>query len=315
MKKIILTALCFVFATAGSASAISTSSLGKASNFNLFTLNSTADNILYSSDIQGSVAIAGNASFSNYGVASTLSGSNANLVVGGELTLNNAQVGVSESLGSIYTDDDAPSLTGATYGSIKSVSESGVDFTSAATYLTAASSQWGSLTDTNEVSNNDNALTLAGTGSSLEVVTLSISTLESAYSLTVSNVSSDATVLVNVTGKGMTEDGTSLGFSLSGIDASQILYNFVDADSLVFSSFYGSILAPSAAVTANGAQINGQVIADTFDGQAQLHNVTFAGDNLPAVPLPCSLWLLGGGLLGLVGLRRRKAEKKGLQPN
>lgn len=301
MKKTILTALCLLFAVAGSASAYSTNSLGVAGDYNLFTLNSNATNTLYSSDSEGSAAIAGSATLSSYSVASKISGSDAKFVVGGTLTMTDGQVGENGS-GSIYAD--GATLTRVTATS-KNVSQSDVDFGSAAAYLNSASSQWAKLADTGSAANNNNgALTLTGTmDSSLEVFTLDISDLENAYSLTVDKVNADATVLVNITGTGMSKDYSNISFDFYGIN-SMILYNFYEADSLTFGSIEGSVLAASAAVDFNSGNIDGQMIAASVNGQGEFHNVAFQG-NLSAVPLPCSLWLLGGGLLGLAGLRRR----------
>jgi hypothetical protein len=33
---------------------------------------------------------------------------------------------------------------------------------------------------------------------------------------------------------------------------------------------------------------------------------TTAGDNLPAIPIPAAVWLLGSGLIGLAAIARRK---------
>ena len=301
MKKIVVTTLCLVFAVAGSASAFSTNSLGVAGDYNLFTLNSTVANKLHDSDSEGSVAIAGSAEIHNYSVASVLSGSDAKFVVGGTLTMTNGQVGKDGS-GSIYSG--GATLTNVNPATSKNLSQSDVDFASAANYLTSASSQWARQAATGSVTGiNDGALTLTGTGSSLEVFNLNISDLENAYRLTVADVISNATVLVNIAGTGMSNDYSNIAFDFFGMN-SMILYNFYEAESLTFGSIEGSVLAASAVVNFNGGNIDGQMIADSIDAQGEFHNVAFQGD-LPAVPLPCSLWLLGGGLLCLSCLRRR----------
>ena len=303
MKKIVFTALCLFFLVTGSASASSINPLGFAGGYNLFTLNSTATNTLINSDSEGSVAIAGSAGIQSYSVASKLSGSDAKLVVGETLTMTNGQVGI-YGTGSIYADN--PSLTGVTATS-KSLSQSDVDFSSAATYLTSASSQWASLAATGSATDSDGgALTLTGTSSSLEVFNLDISDFEAAYSLTIAGVSSDATVLVNISGTSMSEDYSNISFDFYGTN-SMILYNFYEADSLSFGSIEGSVLAASAAVSFNNGNIDGQMIAASVDGQGEFHNVVFEGDLPAAVPLPCSLWLLGGGLFCLAGLHKKRA--------
>ena len=299
IRRISLPVLFLLFVAVGPASA---SMLGVAGDYNLFTFGD-AD---LTSDSQGSMAIGGYATLTNYSAASNLSGNNAKLVVRGTLSMSGGSVGTNGS-GVIYADN--PSLTGgATYASKQSFSNSGVDFDAAASYLFNASTNWRSLDDTGTTENNYGTITLQATDSGLNVFTISGSDLLNANSLNIF-MDDNSTVLVNVSGasSGFTNMGISINNSQDNLGfCNSIIYNFSEATNLDIQgiSIKGSVLAPNAVVSFNNGNINGQMIASSISGSGEYHNYAFAGTITP-VPLPASLWLMGAGLLGFVAIRRR----------
>jgi hypothetical protein len=53
----------------------------------------------------------------------------------------------------------------------------------------------------------------------------------------------------------------------------------------------------------SGVGVAGRTLDDlSWDGW---YNPGFAGEGTPSVPVPAAVWLLGSGLIGLVGIRRR----------
>ncbi|MGE4506877.1 MAG: choice-of-anchor A family protein, partial [Desulfovibrionaceae bacterium] len=70
---------------------------------------------------------------------------------------------------------------------------------------------------------------------------------------------------------------------------------------------WGSILAVNADVTAESGVIWGTTIASSWTGAMQQNHNPFTGD-IPATPIPGSVWLLGSGMLGLVGLNRLRRQ-------
>ena len=101
---------------------------------------------------------------------------------------------------------------------------------------------------------------------------------------------------------------SSTNFQNPTSDASELLWNFYNATTLDFGSeFGGSVLAPAATV-ANSSPIDGDLIANAFSGNGELHNYPFTGNLTFAIPEPASIALFGLGLAGLIAIRRRTSK-------
>jgi len=116
------------------------------------------------------------------------------------------------------------------------------------------------------------------------------------------------TIVVNVTCGG-TNCSISLPsstvFTSDTTYAADTIWNFYNASTLNFGSeFGGTVLAPDAAVT-DGSPIDGDLIANSFSGSANLTSYPFVGNLSFPAPEPASITLIGIGLVGLILARHR----------
>lgn len=85
------------------------------------------------------------------------------------------------------------------------------------------------------------------------------------------NIGANSTVLINVSGTTVRLDG---GMAINGVngggDSSKVLFNFHDATSFAVGNMDqgGSALAPTADYYGGGGVINGQLIVNSFTGDA-----------------------------------------------
>ena len=101
-----------------------------------------------------------------------------------------------------------------------------------------------------------------------------------------------STILINITGPAIQFGSYQIfrnGLTATRDDAHRILWNFPDA--LTWSNsttaIYGSVLAPFAAANTTYSQINGNIIFDSYSGNAKSHNELFTG----ALPEPTACLL------------------------
>jgi hypothetical protein len=119
-------------------------------------------------------------------------------------------------------------------------------------------------------------ITLSGADPDLNIFAVDGADLSAANTLRIV-VPQGSTVLVNVSGASVQMSG--FGILLEGVQSSHVLYNFCEATSLTMQgiSVEGTVLAPNAAVVFNNGQLNGTLVAASFEGNGETHDVLFAG--------------------------------------
>jgi choice-of-anchor A domain-containing protein len=268
----------------------------------------TMDNVLVfgnftssNSDTGGSLAAGGTVNLTNYTVANNpLDGIGTYSLVGGtDVIANNGQA----KSGSIY-DPIAGGITSFT-GTVVNSGPSPINFGTAQTSLVARSNQLAGLASTGSVSGTS-TLTLTGAIAGMNIFNVTASQLAGSVTVNIT-VPNGATAIINVAGTGAASTTTAQisfnGHTVNGdaTDASvrNLLFNYYQASSVTLSGgIIGSILAPNAAVTAGFTQFDGQLIAQSFNGNTEFHSFVFNGQ-LPSsgAPEPGTCLMTGLGLL------------------
>lgn len=256
------------------------SALGIASDYNVFVFG----DMNQSSDAEGRVAVGGNATFTNFGIADRLAGSGGSdtrLVVGGDLTYNGGQIFGGNALvgGSVNTPvyfNCAPNC-GVKQGSL-------IDFAALQQELSALSQGLGSLTPTGTAEHKWGGIHLTGDSSALSIFNLDGSWFSNSSYLNISGVNNDATVVFNVFGDSV--NIANFGLNLGGIKKQNVLFNFVEATQLSTTgfSFAGSVLATQAHYSFNNGNVEGNLIAASVAGSGEFHNYKFEGNLPPFAP-------------------------------
>jgi probable HAF family extracellular repeat protein len=102
---------------------------------------------------------------------------------------------------------------------------------------------------------------------------------------------------------GINNYGQVVGYTLTANDAAEHAFLYSDGNMLDLNN----LISPNSGWTVVDAQgINdlGQIVGwGSYNGQ----DVAFLMTPISTVPLPAAFWLFGSGLLGLIGIARRKA--------
>ena len=284
-----------------------------AADYNLFVLG---DMNMHSSDVQGRVAVKGDASMSSYSVGAKASSATTNLVVGGNLTAQSGSTNGGTVVGG------APHYQNwSTAGLEPAGTASPVNFATEIVRLDALSTLLSGYAATGSVYTPPwgGQFTLTGANAGLNVFDMDGGLLSHTNTLTI-NLTPGSTALINVSGTA--DSFSNAGITINGGDASDILWNFSDATTLSFSgvSMQGSVLAPNADYLGGWGQLNGQLIVKSFSdtrGATQINDVRYAGPLLGldrqsltgGVPEPgtWALLIVGFGLTGAALRRRRSA--------
>jgi len=235
------------------------------------------------SDVEGRLAVGGNAALGSYSVGDKLSAGEiaANpdvLVVGGNLTgttgrvyFGNAQVGGTANVGGSFTVDG---VLGSTLP---------FNFANVEQELKDLSGILDAMATNGSTLNQWGGLTLTGTDSDTNVFRLTTSELESAHTLNIATPNG-STAIVNIVG----ESGGLTNMGIFGSDRTKTLFNFINATHVNLSGIgvEGSILAPFAAINGGPGVTYGQVVAASWDGAHQINHVPFGGDLPTPDPTP-----------------------------
>lgn len=286
----------------------------------------------YTSDIEGRAAIGGSAYFRSFSIAQLQQGGTA-LVVGNSLTYQGGTIN-----GAVITGGNAsfPTNYGGTtvVGKVSTGGTLGVAPTSysgtapyaglpvnfvdtfkaldqASTYLTTAAAQGQGAIGT--VTNTYGTLNLiSNAASGIVYFNITASQLVGINGLNF-QTKPGTTAIINVIG---TPGGTIGNFAFQGnVDASKIIFNFVDATTLYLQSiaFEGTILAPYASIRGQSGHVDGTVIANSLLSGAlynslQINLDAFDGGlpTVAAVPEASTWAMMMVGFAGLGWIARRR---------
>lgn len=260
--------LCSAATISSSVAAISLD-ISEAEDFNLVTWGNAQ---LVNSSAGGRVAVGENARFKSYSIGgnrNVTDPSNSAFVVGGNLSV---QSGGSVGGGSIYVGGnyngpryDLNSEAGSRTQDRIGKENLPFNFDAIRDALTTKSTLWGREAATGSSILEYSTLTLEGSETGTNIFNIDASLLDAASSLKIF-VPESAKVLINVTGAIV--NFTNMGIS-GEFESGNTLYNFHEATKITMSGIgvEGSILAVNANVDFYSGNVNGQLIADSFQGK------------------------------------------------
>ncbi|MCB1555584.1 MAG: tandem-95 repeat protein [Xanthomonadales bacterium] len=253
--------------------------LGSAQPYNVLVFG---DFRATSSDTQGRLAAGGDVDLANYSVADQLAPSTvgATLIAGGDLSFTS---------GRLYAGD---ALVGGSAGGVSASVRNGLSatqqildhqllpiaFDSVRTEMRQLSAALASLPANGSVESQWGGLYLRGTtGEALQVFELPGDLVLQAHTFDVRDIPAGATVVFNI--RGTLSGLTNMSLQSLAAMRQRVLFNFPDAVELTLAgiSVEGSILAPDAVIQNPQGVVNGQVVAQRWDGMMQLNHQPFVG--------------------------------------
>ncbi len=243
--------------------------LGPASGFNVFVLN---DINQPSSDTEGKMAVARNASLANYSVGDKLPPNSGDvLIVGRRLNFYSGRIYHGNI---VYGEFIDTTHWNSADGDIRQ--DNVIDFAAAKVYFNSLSIQLSAETVNGTSTFEWGHLKLTGTNSGLNVFSVSCEDITAANNFTI-DAPSGSLALVNVSGDLLEWSG---GYNLVGIEPSNVIFNFYEADDIKIQGIHvkGAILAPFATLDFPTGLISGQVIAFNILGTGQFNILDFAGN-------------------------------------
>ena len=265
------------------------------------------------SDVEGAVLVAGNLSGSSYSINDhnkdayvTHGNTGYALVVGGNLSYSSGSIKHGNYYVGGTTSTSRVGLDTATKTTVNPVS-----FSATSAQLKNTSTSLSKVAATGSSALAYGGLTLKGGAGSVQVFDLSASTLASVNNFKFSNLHTNDTLILNISGTNVTLSGGYDDFSKYNV-----LYNFYEAQTVTLKGvgLYGSVLAPLATLAGGNGQINGSVVVGNWASDIQVNaNHYFTPTNVSgyvsAVPEPETYAMLLAGL-GLVGFMARRRKNK-----
>ena len=237
-------------------------------NLNDFNLFLTGD-YTGGHDVVGKVAVGGNITMENFAVGTGLAESDIEnvLVAGGDLNITHGAVyGNAYYGGSTTADGTVTFVRGALSQGTP------VDFTARGTEVSNLSTFLGSLPATGTYTREVwGGMFLQGSSADVNVFDINASEFNGATLFNI-NAPAGSLAVVNIRGASANFGGHGQYFS-GGIDQTGVLYNFVDTTSINASGFgfWGTVLAPNAAVNFSNGSFDGGIYAHSFTGNGEGH--------------------------------------------
>lgn len=301
LSKVLVLAAAF-FANQSFADTID---LGAATGYNAFIFG---DYTASGNSVAGAIAAGGNVSLKSHSIAN--SGNNGyGLVVGGDLhTYNGGSLNGNAWVGGTYYANQQFSPTGSVYGSSVSAP---VDFVAAKASLTALSTQLANISATGSYAGldqwNQSSKVFTGSGATVEFFSLDASEFASFNNLYFNSIATGTTLIFNVSGENVV-----FGWQWQALSNHyNVLFNLYEAETVKINSTGVSmnILAVNADVQPGYGNLNGTIIADSWNKSVTLGNGTFASVDSPLyvaapVPEPRSYALMIIGIIMMLFVRR-----------
>ena len=263
-----------------------------ANDFNVYTLN---DHKQSNVDSEGRVAVAGDATYSNYGIGSHLTTSltRADLIVGGQMNITGGTNAHGNSVISDLNNVVNYTMTNNNGVLPQPIQDSPIDFVAQNEYLKCASTNWALLTPNGTAQVLFGGLTLIGLDPILNIFNLNGNNIEgSGLSLSMLNkidivAPIGSTILINISGTNLGFGNYGMfrnGITATGYDGQYILWNLYECLTLNAgsTSVKGSLLAPLATYDYGYTNIEGTIMVNNLYGNIEAHNYLFKG-TLPEV--------------------------------
>lgn len=263
-------------------------------------------------DVEGRLVagtITGGATFYNHprGAASQFSAVNANNITG------NFTANVNNGGGVNYTNSNSAHFNLNGGGSVKHnvPTFDMADFTKPLDALASLYTGLSKNSDFNSSDFNDFKFNVSASAKSTTAV-FNVAGDDANRMFQASNISfeglgKNTTVIVNVFGKSFAQGGAS-NFNGNEFINTHVIWNFVDATSLSFKYWHGTVLAGNAAVT-NSSPIEGTLYANSFVGGGELHDFHMASLPIPE-PHTYAMMFVGLGLVGFMSRRKKQTVFK-----